>query len=62
MTATDPCACDHVCPHGERCLAGHANYPDSHWYPCQTCTPARTVTFAEARTRRGRRQENSGDR
>ncbi len=55
MSDADPCACDEVCPHGESCLAGHANYPDRHWYMCQTCTPMRQVTFEEARNWRARR-------
>lgn len=47
-TDDDPCNCSQVCPHGDRCLGGHANYPDNHWYVCDTCTPKRTVTFAQA--------------
>lgn len=35
----DPCGCDEVCVHGQTCLAGHANYPTWHWYPCDVCTP-----------------------
>lgn len=55
MTDPDPCTCDHTCDHGQRCLAGHANYPNAHWYPCPTCTPMRQVTFDEARNWRQRR-------
>lgn len=35
---SDPCNCESECPHGDRCLGGHANYPDSHWYHCENCT------------------------
>jgi hypothetical protein len=41
----DPCACDVACPHGERCFGGHANYPDSHWYGCETCSPRKSTVY-----------------
>lgn len=40
MARVDPCSCTHECPHGGTCMGGHANYPDWHWYQCETCTPS----------------------
>lgn len=45
QAVADPCACAAMCPHDERCLAGHANYPDSHWYRCTDCTPLRATLY-----------------
>ncbi|HWB36942.1 MAG TPA: hypothetical protein VHA75_13050 [Rugosimonospora sp.] len=36
----DACDCRNVCVHGDRCLGGHANYPDWHWYHCEVCSPS----------------------
>lgn len=53
------CECDVKCPHGDRCMGGHAYYPDSHWFPCRKCTPAKKTTVKEllAANRRRRRQQ-----
>lgn len=40
---TDSCNCTTLCPHGDRCFGGHADYPDDHWYPCDKCTPKTKV-------------------
>ena len=39
FVTADPCACDARCSHGKRCMAGHACYPDTHWYLCEACSP-----------------------
>jgi hypothetical protein len=52
----DPCNCVATCPHGDRCLGGHASYPDSHWYPCGKCTPKTKTTFAELRKAAAKRR------
>jgi hypothetical protein len=44
----DPCACDAQCRHGQRCLAGHAMYPDRHWYVCETCDPHNATVYVLA--------------
>lgn len=50
------CECRQLCVHGERCLGGHVCYPDSHWYPCQKCTPTTKTTMKELRAAHRRRQ------
>jgi hypothetical protein len=43
--STDPCSCEVLCPHGDRCLGSHAHFPSSHWWHCDTCTPPDGVAY-----------------
>lgn len=54
--AEQTCECNRKCPHGDRCLGGHAYHPDSHWYPCPKCTPAEKTTVEKMLAASGRRR------
>lgn len=41
----DPCNCEHRCEHGDLCIGGHADFPNSHWYHCETCSPPTAIGY-----------------